>query len=162
MSATPERHFTPQELAGFDGSDGKPTYVAHKGMVYDVSGSKLWKAGKHMNRHHAGGDMGLELSTAPHSPAVLERFPKVGVLDCPGRDPGTGHPPGAGVARQVHETVPHAQAPPASHDRAFSPSPLAWPRRSAWCSGWCGAGRASTRPCCFCWPRPRFLPRWPS
>lgn len=87
MSATPERRFTPQELAGCDGSDGKPTYVAHKGVVYDVSGSKLWKAGKHMNRHHAGGDMGLELSTAPHSPSVLERFPKVGVLDAPAVTP---------------------------------------------------------------------------
>jgi len=87
MSETPNRHFTPQELAGFDGSDGKPTYVAVKGVVYDISGSRLWKAGKHMNRHHAGSDMGLELSTAPHSAAVLDRFPKMGLLDAPAVTP---------------------------------------------------------------------------
>ncbi len=81
MSQTPDRRFTPQELAGFDGTDGKPTYVAYKGVVYDVSASRLWKAGKHMNRHHAGGDMGLDLAQAPHAPAVLERFPRVGVLE---------------------------------------------------------------------------------
>lgn len=81
MSDTPDRHFTPQELAGFDGTDGKPTYVAVKGVVYDISASRLWKAGKHMNRHHAGTDMGLELSVAPHPETVLERFPRVGVLD---------------------------------------------------------------------------------
>jgi predicted heme/steroid binding protein/uncharacterized membrane protein len=81
MSQTSDKRFTPQELAGFDGTDGKPVYVAHKGVVYDVTGSRLWKAGKHMNRHHAGGDMGLELSQAPHAPDVLERFPRVGILE---------------------------------------------------------------------------------
>lgn len=87
MSQTPDKHFTSQELSTFDGTDGKPVYLAYKGVVYDVTGSKLWKAGKHMNRHHAGGDMGLELSQAPHSPDVLERFPRVGVLDAPSLAP---------------------------------------------------------------------------
>lgn len=98
MSETPDRHFTPQELAGFDGSDGKPTYVAAKGIVYDVSGSRLWKAGKHMNRHHAGGDMGLELSSAPHTAEVLERFPRVGVLDGPAVTPDP-------VSQRVPESI---------------------------------------------------------
>ncbi len=87
MSQPPSKHFTSQELAGFDGTDGKPAYVAYKGIVYDVSGSRLWKAGKHMNRHQAGGDMGLDLAQAPHNPDVLERFPQVGVLDAPARAP---------------------------------------------------------------------------
>jgi predicted heme/steroid binding protein/uncharacterized membrane protein len=87
MSQSPEKRFTPKDLADFDGSDGKPTYLAYNGVVYDVSTSRLWKAGKHMNRHHAGGDMGLELSQAPHSPDVLERFPRVGVLDAPALKP---------------------------------------------------------------------------
>lgn len=81
MSQTPDKRFTSQDLAGFDGTDGKPLYVAYKGIVYDITASRLWKAGKHMNRHHGGSDMGLELSQAPHSPDVLERFPRVGVLD---------------------------------------------------------------------------------
>lgn len=87
MSQTPDKRFTPQDLAAFDGTDGKPVYLAHKGIVYDVTGSKLWKAGKHMNRHRAGGDMGLELAQAPHAPDVLERFPRVGVLDAPALAP---------------------------------------------------------------------------
>ena len=87
MSQNPEKRFTPQELAAFDGTDGKPTYLAYNGVVYDVSASRLWKTGKHMNRHHAGGDMGLELSQAPHSPDVLERFPRVGLLDAPALKP---------------------------------------------------------------------------
>lgn len=81
MSQTTEKRFTPQELAGYDGAEGRPAYVAYKGVVYDISGSRLWKAGKHMNRHHAGADMGLDLAQAPHSPDVLTRFPRVGVLD---------------------------------------------------------------------------------
>lgn len=87
MSQTPDRRFTAQELAGFNGSDGKPVYLAHQGVVYDVTGSRLWKAGKHMNRHHAGGDMGLELSQAPHAADVLERFPRVGILEAPAITP---------------------------------------------------------------------------
>ena len=81
MSQSPEKRFTPKDLADFDGSDGKPVYVAHKGVVYDITASRLWKAGKHMNRHHAGADMGLELSQAPHAADVLERFPRVGILE---------------------------------------------------------------------------------
>lgn len=77
---SPDRRFTPQELAAFDGAEGRPAYVAHKGVVYDVTGSDLWKAGRHMNRHHAGADMGLALSQAPHPPEVLSRFPRVGIL----------------------------------------------------------------------------------
>lgn len=87
MSQTPDKRFTPQELAGFDGSDGKPTYVAYKGVVYDISASRMWKGGKHMNRHHAGSDMGLDLSQAPHAPDVLERFPRVGILEAPALAP---------------------------------------------------------------------------
>jgi predicted heme/steroid binding protein/uncharacterized membrane protein len=87
MSQTPDKQFTPQELAGCDGTDGKPIYVAYKGVVYDVTGSPRWKAGKHMNRHHAGSDLGLELSQAPHSADVLERYPRVGVLNAAPRAP---------------------------------------------------------------------------
>ena len=36
------KNFTIRELKEFNGRDGKPTYVAFKGKVYDVSGSSLW------------------------------------------------------------------------------------------------------------------------
>ena len=32
-----------EELAEKDGKEGRPVYIAYKGRIYDVSGSKLWK-----------------------------------------------------------------------------------------------------------------------
>lgn len=74
------KEFNEETLKEYNGSEGKPVYVAYKGKVYDVSGSKLWKPGKHMNRHHAGADMTTEIQAAPHTPDVLDRFPQVGIL----------------------------------------------------------------------------------
>ena len=68
------------ELEKYDGKNGKPVYVAYKGKVYDISGSKLWRNGLHMKRHHAGRDMTTDIQGAPHKPDVLERFPQVGTL----------------------------------------------------------------------------------
>ena len=74
------KEFDENSLNENNGAEGKPVYVAYKGKVYDISGSKLWKTGKHMNRHHAGGDMTAEIQAAPHTPEVLDRFPLVGTL----------------------------------------------------------------------------------
>jgi predicted heme/steroid binding protein/uncharacterized membrane protein len=74
------RTFTLDELAGCDGKDGRPAYVAHKGRVLDVSASKLWKSGRHMNRHDAGLDLTADLAQAPHQEDVLARCPQVGVV----------------------------------------------------------------------------------
>ena len=72
--------FSPEELAQYNGEDGKPVYVAHQGKVYDVSASKMWKTGMHMKRHRSGQDLTTDIQGAPHQPDVLERFPQVGVL----------------------------------------------------------------------------------
>ncbi len=77
------KEFDLEELAEFDGKDGKPVYIAHKGKVFDVTGSKLWKAGVHMKRHHAGADLSTDIKAAPHMPEVLDRYPQVGVLKQP-------------------------------------------------------------------------------
>ncbi len=75
------KKFEAQSLADFDGSkEGGSVYIAREGKVYDVSSSKLWKAGTHMNRHKAGRDLSLDFSAAPHGEEVFERFPQVGVL----------------------------------------------------------------------------------
>lgn len=74
------KEFDLEELAKFNGEDGKPTYVALHGRVLDVSGSKLWKNGLHMKRHHAGRDLTTDIQAAPHSPEMLARFPQVGLL----------------------------------------------------------------------------------
>jgi len=72
--------FTLEELAKYDGKDGRPAYIAADGKVYDVTGSKLWKLGRHMNRHGAGLDLSVDLGQAPHGMDRLERYPQVGVL----------------------------------------------------------------------------------
>ncbi len=74
------REFHPEELADYNGKDGQPAYIAHQGKVYDVSGSRLWKDGFHMRRHHAGGDLSVDIQAAPHGQEVLERYPQIGVL----------------------------------------------------------------------------------
>ena len=74
------QQFDIAELEKFDGKDGRPVYVAHKGKVYDVSNSKLWKNGLHMKRHHAGHDLTADIQGAPHEADVLERYPQVGTL----------------------------------------------------------------------------------
>jgi len=69
-----------EDLAQFDGRDGKPIYIVHQGKVFDVSESKMWKGGLHMKRHHAGSDLTTDIQAAPHGPEVLERYPQVGVV----------------------------------------------------------------------------------
>lgn len=73
------REFTAAELKEFDGTDGKPTYVAYKGNVYDVSESAMWDAGDHEGMHQAGADLTDEHDDAPHDVYVTD-FPQVGTL----------------------------------------------------------------------------------
>jgi len=75
------KEFDQQTLDEFDGSrKDRPVYIARDGKVFDVSESKLWKTGTHMNRHKAGRDLSLDFSAAPHGEEVFERFPQVGIL----------------------------------------------------------------------------------
>ena len=69
-----------QALSECTGKDGRPVLVAYEGKVYDLSMSKLWNTGLHMNRHHAGKDLTSDIHAAPHTPEVLQKFPQVGVL----------------------------------------------------------------------------------
>ena len=66
------KEFDADELAGFNGENGNPTYVAYDGKVYDVSESKLWRKGQHMNRHRSGDDLTSDMQAAPHDFKVLE------------------------------------------------------------------------------------------
>lgn len=74
------KEFDLDELAECNGKDGKPIYVAYQGKVFDVSKSKLWKGGVHMNRHQAGKELATDIRAAPHTPEVLEKFPQVGTI----------------------------------------------------------------------------------
>lgn len=74
------RVFSPEELARYDGRDGRPAYVGYGGLVFDVSGSMLWNGGRHQDRHDAGRDLTSEFKDAPHSTTILLRLPIVGRL----------------------------------------------------------------------------------
>jgi predicted heme/steroid binding protein len=69
------------ELAGYDGQNGRRAYVAVNGTIYDVTDSPHWANGLHPPDHQAGHDLTEELAKAPHVRAVVERFPVVGTLE---------------------------------------------------------------------------------
>lgn len=71
--------YTKQQLALRNGQDKPQIWVAFKGIIYNVTESRLWKNGKHYE-HWAGQDLTEELADAPHTDAVFEKFEKVGVL----------------------------------------------------------------------------------
>lgn len=73
--------FTKEELAKFDGREGRPAYAAYNGKVYDVTASKKWMNGGHMRKHNAGGDLTADMKGAPHDATLLDKFPVVGTLD---------------------------------------------------------------------------------
>jgi predicted heme/steroid binding protein len=76
-----ERRFTVEELAKFDGKDGRPAYIVFEGKVYDVSASLMWQEGEHEDEHSAGLDFTDDMDFAPHNADVLAPFPVVGVLE---------------------------------------------------------------------------------
>ncbi len=80
MAAPKEREFSERALGECDGTSGKQSLVAVDGIVYDVGGSRMWKGGLHMKRHHAGDDLSTDIAAAPHGKEVLERVPRMGTL----------------------------------------------------------------------------------
>ncbi len=66
-----------EELKQYDGTAGRPAYVAVNGKVYDVSSSDHWVNGTHEGAHQAGADLTSDLAKAPHVRSVIERFPVV-------------------------------------------------------------------------------------
>ncbi len=74
------RAFTEEEVAHYNGENGKRVYVAYEGKVYDVSASFLWKDGTHQVLHSAGVDLTDAMEQAPHGRDLLEKFPVVGII----------------------------------------------------------------------------------
>jgi predicted heme/steroid binding protein/uncharacterized membrane protein len=71
---------TVEGLCRFDGKEGRPAHVAYKGVVYDVTNSRLWKNGSHLTRHAAGSDLTDMLKNAPHAEDKVLAMPVVGKL----------------------------------------------------------------------------------
>ena len=77
---TEQKKVTIQELEANNGKNGKPTYIAYKGKVYDVSASSFWMDGEHLGMHNAGKDLTEDLEMAPHREETLARVKLVGEL----------------------------------------------------------------------------------
>ena len=73
------KQYTRSQLALRNGQDKEEVWVAYRGKIYDVSGSRLWQNGKHYE-HWAGQDLTHELPDAPHTESVFEKFKVIGEL----------------------------------------------------------------------------------
>jgi len=71
--------YTKAQLALRNGQDKPYIWVAFKGIIYDVTSSRLWRDGKHYE-HWAGQDLTDELADAPHNERVFDKFKVVGRL----------------------------------------------------------------------------------
>jgi predicted heme/steroid binding protein len=70
-----------EQLKKYNGFKGRKAYIAYRGLIYDVTGSFLWKDGKHQVTHFAGMDHTDSLCLAPHGEEFLLKFPVVGRVD---------------------------------------------------------------------------------
>jgi len=72
-------HYSKQQLALRNGQDKPEIWVALRGLIYDVTESRLWRNGKHYE-HWAGQDLTEELKDSPHTETVFEKFLVIGIL----------------------------------------------------------------------------------
>jgi predicted heme/steroid binding protein len=75
---------TMDELAQFDGKEGRKAYLCYSGNIYDVTASPMWDKGEHLGKHHAGFDLTDALKTAPHEEERVLQMPLVGKIVEPG------------------------------------------------------------------------------
>ncbi len=59
--------------------DRPEIWVAFEGKVYDLTGSRLWKNGRHYE-HWAGQDLTEELKDSPHGRRVFEEREAIAIL----------------------------------------------------------------------------------
>lgn len=73
------KEFTLEELAAFNGIDGKPAYIAVDGVVYDVTSEPTWGGASHFGLI-AGRDVTQEFNRCHGGAAVLSKLPRVGII----------------------------------------------------------------------------------
>jgi predicted heme/steroid binding protein len=71
--------YSKEEIAQFDGTEGRKAYICYHGKIYDVSESPFFVDGQHF-QHKVGLDLSEELIDAPHGEEVFEEVPLVGRL----------------------------------------------------------------------------------
>ncbi len=73
------------QLAHFNGKEGRPSYIAYKGIIYNVTQGRLWKNGLHAMKHPAGTDLTELLKNAPHGEDRIFAMPQAGTLSQTGQ-----------------------------------------------------------------------------
>jgi predicted heme/steroid binding protein len=61
------------DLREHNGERGARLWIAHAGVVYDVTDCPKWRTGLHEEMHFPGQDLTEELPEAPHGREVLDR-----------------------------------------------------------------------------------------
>jgi len=74
-----QREFTLEELARYDGAQGRPAYVAINNIVYDVSLESTWGGGTHFSLY-AGKDLTDQFMGCHGREEILANLPRVGVI----------------------------------------------------------------------------------
>lgn len=74
-----EKFFTKEELSQYNGKNGKPSYVAVNGVVYDVSGVDIWQNDTHFGMI-PGNDLTSDFNTCHPGSERLNTLPVVGKL----------------------------------------------------------------------------------
>jgi predicted heme/steroid binding protein len=75
-----QREFTVEELAAFDGANGRPAYAAVNGIVYDVSREATWGGGTHFGLY-AGKDLTAQFMGCHQGMLqILSKLPQIGSL----------------------------------------------------------------------------------
>jgi len=67
----PDRIVTLLELRRNTGERGTRKFIAHNGIVYDVTDCPKWRGDLHENMHFPGQDLSSELAEAPHAAEVF-------------------------------------------------------------------------------------------
>jgi predicted heme/steroid binding protein len=67
----PDRLIKPQELRRNNGERGSRKWIAHNGIVYDVTNCPRWRKEMHEALHFPGQDLTSELPDAPHGEIVF-------------------------------------------------------------------------------------------
>ena len=73
-------YLTLSELAYYDGTNGKPAWIAVYGNLYDVTNESAWKNGVHRGLHLGGKDASSAFDQSPHSQSLLNSLTHIGYL----------------------------------------------------------------------------------
>ncbi len=71
--------YTLVELSQRNGLTNPESWIAYKGLIYNMTSSMLWNYGIHFE-HWAGQDLTLEMANAPHAEGVFKKFKPIGKL----------------------------------------------------------------------------------